>query len=658
VSPDSLRVVIEPGTPLASITDAEIDELLRRAALPPLLAALALATGETWLLRDDLRPDPRRATEPQGGLDAEQRAAARRLAAEGLRCLRDQHPSGDRAPAGPNSADRGQLAAMLAFTIGEPVEGDYVEMLLEELALDDPDPRAPCWRVDEIDPDRTVRAVVIGAGMSGVVAAHRLLQAGVDCTVVEKNTGPGGTWFENRYPGCRVDVPNHLYSYSFRQRLDWRDQFTPQSDLLGYFEECAEALGVAACTRFGTEVVAAAWDDIDCRWTVTTRDRSGKVEVFHAEILVSAVGQLNRPRVPDIAGRDRFRGPQFHSAAWDHSVDLRGQRVAVIGTAASAIQIIPTIAASVAHLDVYQRTPNWFTPTPGYHDPTPASMQWLFKHVPTFAAWYRFWLFFRLAEGTLAAARVDNSWPGDGSSVSALNEQLRTMLAAYLEQQFADRPDLLEIVMPHYPPLAKRMLLDNGSWAGALKRDNVELVTDPITEITERGIRTGSGRERPADVIVYATGFRASEFLMPMRMSGRGGRDLHEYWAGAPSAYLGITMSGFPNLFCMYGPNTNLVANGSIIFFAECQANYIVDAVRTLLTRRATSLECRPEVDAEYRDRVARGNAAMAWGASDVNSWYKNADGQVTQNWPFTMLEYWQWTHRLDPGDYEFVDVS
>lgn len=648
--------MVEPDTSLLAINDAEIDEVLRRAALSPLLAALALATGESWLLRDDLRPDPGRATEPQGGLSAEQRVEARRVAAEGLRCLRDQQAAGTEGLALSRTPDRARLASMLTFMIGEPVEGDYVDMLLEELALDDPDPRAPRWRVDRVAPDRNVQAVVIGAGMSGLVAAHRLRQAGVDCTVIEKNDGAGGTWYENRYPGCRVDVPNHLYSYSFSQRLDWHDQFTPQRDLLDYFQGCARDLDLVACTRFGTEVIAAAWDDIDCRWTVTTRDRSGSVDVVRADIVVSAVGQLNRPRVPDFPGRDRFTGAQFHSAAWDESVDLRGRRVAVIGTAASAIQIIPTIAPDLERLDVYQRTPNWFTPTPGYHDPTPSSMQWLFLHVPTFAAWYRFWLFYRLAEGTLAAARVDPEWRGEGA-ISEPNEQLRSMLAAYLAQQFADRPDLLPVVMPDYPPLAKRMLLDNGAWANALRRDNVELITDPIVSITEHGIVSGDGTEREVDVIVYATGFRASEFLAPMRVSGRAGRDLHEHWAGSPSAYLGITVSGFPNLFCLYGPNTNLVANGSIIFFAECQANYIVDAVHTLLSRRVRALDCRPEVEAEHAERVARANATMAWGASTVNSWYKNADGRVTQNWPFTLLEYWQWTHRLDPADYEFLDA-
>jgi 4-hydroxyacetophenone monooxygenase len=295
-------------------------------------------------------------------------------------------------------------------------------------------------------------------------------------------------------------------------------------------------------------------------------------------------------------------------------------------------------------------------PTPQYYAPMPDEMQWLLTNVPFYSQWYRFWLFWRLSEGALPAARVDPDWPTDSGSVSALNDDLRVLLTQYIETQFADTPELLEKVVPRYPPLAKRILLDNGIWAATLKRDHVHLETGDIARITPDGIVMADGSEHEVDVIVYATGFEASRFLMPMTITGRGGIDLHEHWGNDARAYLGVTVAGFPNLFCLYGPNTNLVANGSIIFFSECVVRYIVSSVHLLLDQRLRAVDCRSEVADAYNLRVDEGNARMAWGASNVNSWYKNASGRVTQNWPFTLLEFWQRTCGPDPADYELIE--
>jgi 4-hydroxyacetophenone monooxygenase len=632
-----------------AIDDDAIRRIVRRAALPPLLAALAQATGDLTLLRDDLRPDPKRARESQGGMTTEQRETARELAAETLSHLRD----GGALPS--PVADTDSLRAMMAYAIGERVSDDYLPLLLEELALSGEDLRAPTWNKDTVDRDREFRVVIVGAGMSGVLAAHRLQQAGVPYVIIEKNDDVGGTWFENHYPGCRVDVPNHLYSYSFAQRDDWPQQFSPQAALREYFRACADDLGLTANIRFGTEVLSAEFREATADWKLTIRTPDGATETLETNALVSAVGQLNRPSFPAIAGRAQFAGPSFHSAQWDHSVDLTGKRVAVIGTGASAIQLIPAIAEQVGELFVFQRTPNWLMPTPQYYAAMPDEMQWLLANVPHYAQWYRFWLFWRLAEGSLPAARVDPEWPREHGSVSALNDELRSMLTQYIETQFADSPELLERVVPDYPPLAKRILLDNGIWATTLKRDDVHLVSDDIERITPTGIVTGDGREHAVDVIVYATGFEASRFLTPMKITGRGGVDLHEHWADDARAYLGVTVAGFPNLFCLYGPNTNLVANGSIIFFSECAARYIVGCMHLLLDRKARALDCRASVFEAYNARVDEGNAQMAWGVSKVNSWYKNASGRVTQNWPFSLLEFWERTRQPDPADYDLI---
>jgi 4-hydroxyacetophenone monooxygenase len=285
----------------------------------------------------------------------------------------------------------------------------------------------------------------------------------------------------------------------------------------------------------------------------------------------------------------------------------------------------------------------------------PDEMRWLLANVPFYAQWYRFWLFWRLAEGSLPAARVDPDWPTDSGSVSALNDELRVMLTQYIELQFADAPELLAQVVPRYPPLAKRILLDNGIWAATLKRDHVHLVSNSIERITPTGIVTDDGREHEIDVIVYATGFEASRFLNPIKITGRSGVDLHEHWGDAAHAYLGITVAGFPNLFCLYGPNTNLVANGSIIFFSECVVRYIVAAVHLLLEQEKRALDLSREAYEADGERVEAGNARMAWGVSTVNSWYKNSRGRVTQNWPFTLLEFWERTRQPELAHYELL---
>jgi 4-hydroxyacetophenone monooxygenase len=642
-------VVAAPEELLADVDDAAIEAMVRVASPPALLAALAQATGDLSLLRDELRQDPDRLREPQGGMSREQRRAGRHLAAETLRRLRD----GD-IIAEP-TVDRAALREMMEFAVGEPVSDASFTLLLEELALPGQDLRAPTWRKDTIDPQRRFRVAIVGAGMSGLVAAHRLLQAGISIVMFEKNDEVGGTWLENRYPGCRVDVPNHLYSYSFAQREDWPQQFSPQDVLLDYFHRCSEELNLRSHIRFRTEVLAAEFCDDSATWKLTIRNPDGTEETVEANALVSAVGQLNRPSLPAIAGRESFAGPSFHSAAWDSSVDLRGKQVAVIGTGASGYQLIPRIADVAADLTVFQRTPNWFMPTPQYTDDMTQPMKMLFRTVPGYGRWYRLWLFWRLAEGALPAARVDPDWPRDRGSVSARNEELRGLLTLYLETEFADTPELREHVIPEYPPLAKRMLLDNGTWARTLKRDHVHLVIDAIERITPDGITTSDQRNHAVDVIVYATGFQASRFLTPMRVIGRAGRDLHEHWDGDARAHLGITVPGFPNFFCLYGPNTNLVANGSIIFFSECIAGYIVECVRLLLAERKHALDCRVDAYQAYNARIDDGNAQMAWGASTVNSWYRNAAGRVTQNWPGTLLEFWEQTRAPDPAEYDLL---
>jgi 4-hydroxyacetophenone monooxygenase len=642
---------------LEGADDATIDAAVHQALLPPLLAALAADLDDMDLAPERLLPDLSVPMDPSGngGLSDAQQAEARELAADGIRRLRER-AAGGAGPAGPEAraVPVERLRELLAFLSGGGEVDQYLELLREELNLGE-DLRTPTWSLQELAPDRPFRVVVVGAGMSGLVAAHRLRQAGLDVVVVEKNDDVGGTWYENTYPGCRVDVSNHFYSYSFAQRHDWPDHFSPQGVLLDYFRRFADDHGLRELIRFSTEVTSMVLDEATMRWELTVVGPDGRAATLDADAVVSAVGQLNRPNMPDIPGIDSFAGPSFHSARWRHDVDLRGKRVGVIGTGASAAQFIPEIAGEAAHLTVFQRTPAWFLPTPDYHEPVKPEAQWLFRNVPGYANWYRYFIFWQNVEGVRAAAVVDPGWEGGETSVSAINDGARQILTAYIHMQFADMPELLPDVVPGYPPFAKRFIRDNGAWAGALRRDDVDLVTTGIAGITPRGVATVDGELHEVDVLIYGTGFTASDFLTPMKVVGRDGVDLHERWKGDARAMLGITLPRFPNLFLLYGPNTNIVVNGSITYFSECEVHYIVGCLRELLAAGARALEPTEAAHDAYNERVDAQNVLMAWGASKVSSWYKNATGRSAQNWPFSLLEYWQQTRSPDLSHYELL---
>ena len=623
--------------------DATIRNAVESATPAPLLAAIAQITGRLDLLRDDLRPDPSNMLDPTGGLSPAQIAEIQRLAADALIEMRD---SGARAAL----PDAAALTCLIEYLAGGTVDPEYVPLLREELALGG-DERAPSWHRRDVAADRDFRVLIVGAGMSGIVAAHRLQQAGIDFEIVDKNTEVGGTWWENRYPGCRVDIPNHFYSYSFAQTNEWPNYFSPQPVLFEYFRSCAEAFGLLPHIRLGTEVAGAQWDADAQRWNVQLRSVDGTESTTAANAIISAVGQLNRPKWPDIDGIDRFAGESFHSARWNHDIDLTGKRVAVIGTGASAAQFIPHVADAAERLTVFQRTPPWLAPNENYQAEIPEGLGWVLRHVPEYARWERLWIFWRTHEGLLPAAVVDPEWQPQDRSVSALNDMIRMFFESMYEMLVPDE-ELRAKVVPQYPPIAKRIVFDNGVYYQTLSRDDVELCTETITEISDKGIRTADGAERAFDVIIYGTGFQASRFWTPMKIEGVGGADLHERWGGDARAHLGIVVPEFPNLFLMYGPNTNIVINGSIIYFSECETNYIVESVKMLLDRGASSMECRADVHDRYNDWIDTGNRSMAWGASSVNSWYKNEYGRVAQNWPYSLLEYWQQTRAPNPDDY------
>jgi len=632
----------------AAITDddATIAAALEDVSIPTLMLSLVHITGDASLLRSPLKPQGLFLNEVQGYMSEPDKAEVRRIALDVIRAYRD---GGCVLPPPPSPA---LVREMMSWLVCEDVPDEYVPMMLEELELDGTDAR----RVEISAADRARAAfpvLIIGCGQSGLLAGIRLREAGIPFTIVEKNPEVGGTWFENSYPGCRVDVGNHFYCYSFEPSDHWTEYFAQQPEIQSYFADVMRRHGIDQHIRWNTEVRSAEWNPESATWEVVLQSEGGESETLSARALISAVGQLNRPNRPDIPGVDEFGGASFHSAQWDHSVDYRGKRVAVVGAGASGFQIVPAIAEDVAELTVFQRTAQWMFPNPNYHEKVGPGVRWALRHLPFYGRWYRFLLFWPGCDGGLAAARVDPEWPVSNRSVSATNEMTREIFTAWISEQVGDDPDLLAKVVPDYPATGKRTLQDNGSWLRALKRPNVELVREGIDHIDERGIVTASGGRYDVDIIVYATGFQANRFLWPMRIVGRDGAVLSEQWGDAPSAYLGITVPNFPNLFCMYGPGTNLAHGGSLIFHSECQIRYITGCIKALVETPLRSIEPRPSVHDEYYERTQRELEGLVWSHPSItHSWFKNSAGRVHVLSPWRLVDYWSWTRKPNLDDF------
>jgi 4-hydroxyacetophenone monooxygenase len=632
--------------------DSVIAAALEDVSVPALLCSLVHMTGDPSWIRGDIRPQASVLNDYQSQMSAEMQAEARRLALPAVLAFRD---GGCQLPPAPSP----ELAhEMMSFLGCAPVADEVFPMFLDDLHLDGADSGATLWR-DEIPEEVRADAhvVIIGCGESGLLSGMRLAQAGIPFTIVEKTDGPGGTWRDNRYPGARVDIGSHFYCYSFEPADHWSEYFVRQPELRGYFERVMAKYDIAKHCRFNTEVVAATWDETSARWSVEIRGTDGSTDVLDAMVVISATGALNAPKMPDIPGMDTFAGPSFHSARWDPDVDISGKRFAQIGAGASGFQIAPTIADDVEQLTVFQRTAQWMFPNANYHRAVPAGDTWAMRHLPFYGRWFRFLMFYPASGLTIEGARVDPNYDdSEGTAISATNAMRRDFFGDWIKGQLGDRPDLIEKSIPHYPPSAKRMLQDNGSWLTCLKKPNVELVRTGIREIVPEGVITEDGTLYPADVICYATGFRHNDYLWPMTITGRAGVTLREQWGEEPTAFLGITVPNFPNLFCLYGPGTNLAHGASLIFQSECQVTYILSAIHEMLANGHRSMEPKAEVHDAYSAKYQEEIAQMVWAHWSVKySHFKNADGKVFTLSPWPIPIYWGWTRAVDPAQYDFT---
>jgi cation diffusion facilitator CzcD-associated flavoprotein CzcO len=485
---------------------------------------------------------------------------------------------------------------------------------------------------------RGLRVVIVGAGLGGIAAAIELRKHGFDeIRILERAPGLGGTWFYNRYPKCACDVPSHLYSFSFAQRRDWSRICSPRDEILRYIQEVARDHGLEECLVTETEVSACRWDEATCKWTVSSSDG----RAWEADALVIATGQLHKPAIPRLQGADQFDGEAFHSSRWPDGFDPRGKRVAVIGTGASGIQFIPSLAEEADRLYVYQRTANWFLPRRNRAYPT-----WVraaIRYVPGLQSYRRRFIYHyaeaitRMIRNPRTLGRIGRAWS-----------------STFMRLQLRD-PEVRRKAWPDYTFGCKRVLFSS-HYLPALQRPGVELVTEPISHLETGAVVTADGMRREVDAVIYATGFRATDFMLPMEVVGRGGRQLVDVWAGAPHAHLGITVPGFPSMFLIYGPNTN-TSGGSIIHYEEAQAAYIRQALEYLIASGAVALEVRPEVEAASDRELQSRFKGTAW--VQCESWYREGgDGRIVANWPGYMREYQQAVTRVDPSEYEFVHAT
>jgi 4-hydroxyacetophenone monooxygenase len=621
--------------------DDELRAALAEANVPTLLLVLAQYTGDSKWLLDPYRPGraPVLDDNDSGGLPPEiqdevREAALRAISQknEGLLIERRLSPR--------------EVVDMLSVALVEDIPTAYGPLLAEELGQVSRDVAVP----QQLPPGFEV--LIIGAGIFGIGLAIKLKMAGVPFSIVEKNAGLGGTWFENTYPGAGVDTPSHLYSFSFAPDGGWSRYFAKRPEMHTYLERLAVEYDLLPHIMFQREVVRADFHDERAGWTVVVKDEAGQEGTLAAPVLVSAVGMVNRPQIPAIPGREAFAGRAMHTADWRSDTDLTGKRVAVIGTGASAMQLVPTIAGQPAEILVFQRSKQWVVPHPNYHrDVTPA-IRYLMGRCPEYTRWYRLRAFWNFSDGLHPSLQIDPEWHKPDISVNAQNERHRVFLTKYIKGKLGEREDLHDACIPDYPPYGKRPLLDNG-WFETIQRDDVQLITDSVERITPEGVVTASGSEYSVDIVVWATGFKTLQFLWPMEIHGRSGQALAERWGFHDArAFLGMTVPDFPNLFILNGPNTNAGHGGSAFLACEFQVRYVMQAIARLASGEVSTLEVRDDAYVQYNEELDDALSRVIWSHQGMTNWYRNEAGRVVVSSPWTYLDYWERTRELDLADY------
>ncbi len=633
---------------LLGASDEQIEQAVAQGDPMVLRGLIYQLTGDPELKQMALKKVPSGLWEAAAPASEDDVAMVRRKAADFLKAYRDS---------GAGAIDYGpaeRVPESLGLIIGGEVPEDALEMYLEEIGLN-PWARSLQWR-ETPDPKRLAdfSVTVVGTGMGGLNAALQLKRAGIPFNVFEKNSGVGGTWWENRYPGARVDTPSRMYAHVFGVDYSFSSAYCDHVENREYFDWVADALDIRGDITFDTEVVALHWNEAEALWDIRVRGPEGE-RSLQSNAVITSVGFLNRPNIPEIPGMEDFAGESWHTARWPEDADLRGKRVAVVGTGCTGYQLVPELArVEGVEITVFQRTPQWLMSIPGYLSQIPEQVRWLDRNLPFHTNFMRFRASYRTDADLLAMFEVDPEFD-DPNASSATNKALRDRSIEFLEQKLDD-PKLREIMTPKHPVWSARPVLVDSEYSilDALKLDNVSLVTGGVKRVDRDGVVAEDGSHYPVDVIVFATGVRANEYLYPMEITGRGGLRIEDYWAdGGARAYLGCMVHGFPNLWTLYGPNTNgglpVAANHEMatLYAMQCMERMIVEGKR--------SVEVTEDAYWRFARLVDERNAGLVWSDPRGNSYYWSKHGRSAVMNPFGGAEMWNFLHR---PDWDELDIA
>lgn len=631
-----------PPMPAAEVNRTLLKDGIANANIPALLMVLYQMTGEATWLQEPFAPgrSPGLDDNDSGQLPDEVQAQIRTAAEEAIEAWLAGKPLAIERPTNL------RLAEMLSVAMTEHVPEEYGDIVAAGMGYDlEPTAEAA------IAADKT--AIVIGGGVSGICAGIELGKLGIDYTLFEKNEDFGGTWFENRYPGCGVDTPSLTYTFSCRPN-DWSMYFPLRDEIEGYLLDTAREFGLYDKARFRTHVEEARWNTATDQWDVTITTPDGKRETHSADYLFSAVGILNIPKYPQIDGLDEFAGEVYHTSRWPAEADLSGKRVAVIGNGASGMQVAPAIADEVSRMTIFARSKQWAAPFPQFRKKVPEGVRYLMQVVPLYRAWLEqrlSWTFNDRVHGTLFR---DPEWEHPERAVNEINDAHRRVFTRYVEEQLQDRPELIERVLPEYPPFAKRMLLDNG-WFRTIKKPHVDLIPEHLAKVDGNTLSTSSGETVEADVIILATGFQTTNVLGSYDIVGREGQLLRDHWGeDNASAYLGTLVPGFPNFFILLGPNVGSGHGGSMIRNIENQMHFAGQVVQCAEAQEASTVEVKETAYTDYSRRIDDAHDRLVWTHPGTENWYRNSQGRVVAITPWRNDAFWRMTRSPDEADLEF----
>jgi len=531
------------------------------------------------------------------------------------------------------------MRKMMGIGVGEPVDDEYLPLLLEQMGFERSQPRRD--NPERPAPPSGFKVLIIGAGLTGMVASIKLAEAGYEHVIIEKNPDVGGTWYENRYPGVGVDTPSHFYSFSFEINTEWSDYYPKGHEMQDYFLHVAKKYGIYARTRFNTRVLSCVYDADTMLWQVSVIDAEGRQSVIAANAVINAHGVVNRWDLPDIPGLSSFAGPAMHTAGWDPTIELEGKHIIMIGTGASGHQFAPAVAPLAKRLTICQRSRHWVISNPMKAKVVKDGVKFALRHIPGYKEWFRFRVYWFTGDGLFVNVLKDPEWADHPHSVSAANDALRQHALQHLNTSLAERPDLIDKLLPDHPIFSKRIALDEG-WLSTLKLPHVVLETQPIDHIEADAVIMQDGTRHPADVLALATGFNVARMLGDLSIIGRDGADLGTLWgAEDPRSYLGLTIPGFPNFFFAVGPNSapNHAAGQNLV--SEAQVHYIIECLDAVIAAGKRAIEPTQSAFDDWNAMIDERMEQMIWTHPKANSYYNNSKGRVFLSWPYRLVDYW-----------------